>query len=172
MKLKYLIDSVLSFNLTIIEKLKDYCQPLDSIFVTDDFGTQKSAFISPRIFKKFFKESYGKIVKKTHDLSMDFILHSCGNVLDLIPEFIDIGIDVLEFDSPHMTGVGNFKQYAQERKIAFWLSSNIQSTFVQGTAQDVEDEIKYYIEEVGNNEGGLAIYEYTINFCTRNSSGC
>ncbi len=38
---------------------------------------------------------------------------------------------------------------------------NIQSTFVQGTAQDVEDEIKYYIEEVGNNEGGLAIYEYT-----------
>ena len=49
----------------------------------------------------------------------------------------------------------------KKRKIAFWLSSNIQSNFVHGTPQDVEEEIKYYIKEVGNNEGGLAIYEYT-----------
>ncbi len=160
-QLNRLINSVLSFNLTVIEKLKEFCQPLDSIFVTDDFGTQKSAFVSPRIFKNFFKEPYKKMVSKTHDLGMDFILHSCGNVLGLIPEFVDIGIDVLEFDSPHMTGVENFKSYAQKRKIAFWLSSNIQSTFVHGTRQDVEEEVKYYIEEVGNNEGGLAIYEYT-----------
>jgi uroporphyrinogen-III decarboxylase len=134
---------------------------LDSIFVTDDFGTQKSAFVSPRIFKKFFKEPYKKLVDLTHDLGMDFILHSCGDVLGLIPEFVDIGIDVLEFDSPHMTGVENFKKFAQERKVAFWLSSNIQSTFINGTAQDVEEEVKYYIKEIGNNEGGLAIYEYT-----------
>jgi len=48
-----------------------------------------------------------------------------------------------------------------DRKIAFWLSSNIQSTFIHGTPIDVENEIKYYIKEIGNNEGGLAIYEYT-----------
>ena len=160
-RLNHLINSVLSFNITIITKLKEHCPPLDSIFVTDDFGTQKSAFVSPRIFKKFFKEPYKKMVSVTHDLGMDFILHSCGNVLGLIPEFVDIGIDVLEFDSPHMTGVENFKKYAQERKMAFWLSSNIQSTFINGTPQDVEEEIKYYIKEIGNNEGGLAIYEYT-----------
>ncbi|MHA1688896.1 MAG: hypothetical protein ACTSYC_07610 [Promethearchaeota archaeon] len=78
-------------------------------------------------------------------------MHSCGNVLALLPEFIDIGIDVMEFDSPHITGVENFKVFAEKRKMAFWLSSNIQSTFVHGTPQDVENEIKYYIKEVGNN---------------------
>ena len=67
----------------------------------------------------------------------------------------------MEFDSPHMTGVENFKRFAEERKMAFWLSSNIQTTFVNGTPQDVEEEVKYYIKEIGNNEGGLAIYEYT-----------
>ena len=101
------------------------------------------------------------MVSLTHDLGMDFLLHSCGDILGLIPEFIDIGIDVLQFDSPHMTGVENFKKFVQERKMAFWLSSNIQSTFINGTPQDVEEEVKYYIKEVGNNEGGLGICEYT-----------
>ncbi|MFX0070113.1 MAG: uroporphyrinogen decarboxylase family protein [Candidatus Hermodarchaeota archaeon] len=161
MYLSKLINAVTDYNLGVIQQLKNHCPLLDSMFLTDDFGTQKSAFISPRIFKKHFKDSYKKIVKLTHDLGMDFILHSCGDVLGLLPEFIDVGIDVMEFDSPHMTGVENFKQFASERKIAFWLSSNIQSTFINGTPKDVEEEIKYYIKEIGNNEGGLAIYEYT-----------
>lgn len=160
-KLNKLIHLVTKFNLDIIEKLKEYCPSLDSIYVTDDFGTQKSAFVSPRIFGKFFKEPFKKMVNLTHDLGMDFILHSCGDVLGLLSNFVDIGIDVMQFDSPHMTGVENFKKFAQEKKMAFWLSSNIQSTFTNGSPQDVEKEVKYYIKEVGNNEGGLAIFEYT-----------
>jgi uroporphyrinogen decarboxylase len=160
-KVNNLIRKITEFNLVVIEKLKEYCPTLDSIFITDDFGTQKSAFISPRIFKKYFKDPYKKIVSLTHDLRMDFLLHSCGDILALLPEFVDIGIDVMEFDSPHMTGIDNFKIFALEKKMAFWLSSNIQSTFIKGTAQDVEEEIKYYIKEIGNNQGGLAIYEYT-----------
>ena len=160
-KVNKLIDSILSFNLTTIEKLNAYCPQLDSIMIADDFGSQKSAFVSPKIFNKYFKNSFKQLVNLTHDLGMDLIFHSCGNVLALLPEFVDIGVDVMEFDSPHMTGVENFKHFANARKMAFWLSSNIQSTFVNGTPEEVEEEIKYYIKEIGNNEGGLAIYEYT-----------
>ena len=97
---------------------------------------------------------------QSHNLGMDFILHSCGEIGALIPDIIELGVDALQFDSPHMTGVENFKHFAEERKIAFWLSSNIQSTWIFGTPNDVEEEIKSYIKEVGNNEGGLAISEY------------
>ena len=160
-KINRLIDSILSFNLIMAQKLKEYCPPLDSIMIADDFGTQKSSFISPLTFNKYFKNPFKQLVNLTHDLGMDFIFHSCGNVLALLPEFVDMGVDVMEFDSPHMTGVENFKHFAKERKMAFWLSSNIQSTFVKGTPEEVEEEIRYYIKEVGKNEGGLAIYEYT-----------
>ena len=128
--------------------------------VADDLGTQKSPFISPRIFKKFLSPPYKQLIDLTHDMGMDFILHSCGEIYDLIQPLIDIGVNVLEFDSPHMTGVENFKHYAEERKIAFWLSSNIQTTWTNGTPEEVEEEVKYYIKEVGNNEGGLGIFEY------------
>ena len=80
-----------------------------------------------------------------------------------MPTLADIGVDVFEFDSPHMTGVKNFKKFAEKKEIAFWLSSNIQSTYILGTSQNIEEEIKSYIQHIGNNEGGLAIYEYPSN---------
>jgi uroporphyrinogen decarboxylase len=158
-----LIEKLVPYYKDLIGNYKKYYPKLDAIICADDLGTQKSPFISPQLFKKYFKEPYKEIIKFTHDLNLDFILHSCGQILELIPDLIEIGVDVFEFDSPHMTGVENFKIYAKEQKVAFWLSSNIQSTYVNGTPKDVMEEIKYYIKEIANNKGGLAIYEYMSN---------
>ena len=159
-KVTKLINKILPYFLTLIKKYKEYYPSLNSVIIADDMGTQKSPFMSPVIFRKFFKDPYKKLVDLTHDLGMDFILHSCGQIHELMPDIIDIGVDVFEFDSPRMVGIENIKKYAEERKVAFWLSSNIQTTFALGTPEEVEEEIKTYIEEVGNNNGGLAIYEY------------
>ncbi len=59
-----------------------------------------------------------------------------------------------------MTGVNNFKEYAKQQKMAFWLSPNIQSTFIFGNREDLEEEVKMFVREVGNNYGGLAFYTY------------
>ncbi|TFF90192.1 MAG: hypothetical protein EU548_04245 [Promethearchaeota archaeon] len=158
-----LIKILIPYFKKLIENYQKYYPNLDAVMVADDLGTQKSPFISPSLFRKYFKEPYHEIIKYAHDLELDFIMHSCGQVLELLPELIEIGVDVFEFDSPHMAGVDNFKHYAEEKKVAFWLSSNIQTTYVTGTPKEVEEEIKYYIKEVGNNNGGLAIYEYMGN---------
>ena len=163
-KASELIDTILPFYLIQAQKFKEHYPSLDSIVVADDLGTQKSPFVSPRMFNTFLAPAYKRLIDFTHDAGMDFILHSCGQILELIPSLIDIGVDVLEFDSPNMTGVENFKHFAEERKMAFWCCSNIQTTYVNGTSQEVEEEVKYYIKELGNNEGGLAIYEYPQNF--------
>ncbi len=159
-KVHTLIDRITEIFYTEIQLLKEKCPKLDAMMFFDDLGTQKSPFISPRLFRKFYYEPYKKIIDLTHDLGMDVILHSCGQIKELLPTFADLGIDVMEFDSPNMTGVENFKQYAEQQKMAFWLSSNIQTTFSRGTPQEIEDEIKYYVKEVGNNNGGLGFYEY------------
>lgn len=159
-QVELLISKISLFYIKQIEMFKACYPNLDAIMWADDMGTQKSPFMSPRLFKKFFKEPYKRVIDYTHDHGMDFILHSCGQIFELMPDLMEAGVNVFEFDSPHMTGVPNFKQFAEERKVAFWLSSNIQSTWIQGTPQEVEQEIKNYIQEIGNNEGGLAIYEY------------
>ncbi|MFX0031872.1 MAG: uroporphyrinogen decarboxylase family protein [Candidatus Hodarchaeota archaeon] len=158
--LTQLIEKIESYYLTQINEFKKQYPKLDSIFIADDLGTQKSPFISPDVFNTFFKEPYKKIVKLTIDLGMDFILHSCGQIFELMPDIMETGINIFQFDSPLMTGVENFKMFAESKRAAFWLSSNIQSTYVLGTPIEVENEIKCYIEHIGKQEGGLAIHEY------------
>jgi len=155
-----LIEIITDIYFREVELLKEKCPKLDAIMVFDDLGTQKSPVISPAQFKKFYYDPYKKIIDLVHDLGMDFILHSCGQIKQLLPIFEDLGVDVMEFDSPHLTGVENFKDYAQEQKMAFWLSSNIQSTYSQGTPEEIEEEVKYFVREIGNNHGGLGFYTY------------
>lgn len=159
-KVDELVKRITDFYSIQVQMLKEKCPKMDAIFCFDDLGTQKSPFVSPQMFRRFFGDSYKKIIDLTHDLGMDFMLHSCGQIKELIPVFVDLGVDVMEFDSPKMTGVENFKQYAEQQKMAFFLSSNIQTTFSQGSPQEIDEEIKYYVKEVGNNHGGLAFYEY------------
>lgn len=159
-----LIQKVTRFFTVQAKKYFEYYPKLDSIIIADDLGTQKSPFISPKMFRKFISPAYKQLAAIAHENDGDFLLHSCGDILDLIPELIEAGVDALEFDSPHMTGVEHFKHFAEERKMAFWCCSNIQSTYINGTPKEVEEEVKYYIKEIGNNEGGLAIYEYPQNF--------
>lgn len=158
-----LIKKILPFYIIQINQFKKFYPTLNSIMVADDLGTQHSPFISPKIFNKFFSVPYKKLISITHDLGMDLILHSCGQILELMPDIINFELDVFEFDSPLMTGVENFKELVEQRKVAFWLSSNIQSTYILGKPKEIEEEIKYYIKNLGNHEGGLAIYEYTSN---------
>ncbi|MBD3350546.1 MAG: hypothetical protein GF364_03570 [Candidatus Lokiarchaeota archaeon] len=119
--------------------------------------------MSPKLFRKFFYDPYKKIIRLIHDLDMDFILHSCGQIKELLPILVELGVDVMEFDSPNMTGVENYKKYAENHQMAFWLSSNIQTTYTKGTPKEIEDEVKYYVKEIGNNNGGLAFYLYIDN---------
>ena len=162
-KISKLINIITPFYLNQIEQFKKVYPSLDSIYIADDLGTQKSPFISPSIFNSFFKGPYKEIIALTHDLGMDFIFHSCGQIFELMPSIIETGINTFQFDSPLMTGVKNFKIFAEENKVAFWLSSNIQSTYILGTPTQVENEIKYYIKHIGKVDGGLAIYEYDAN---------
>ena len=130
----------------------------DAFFGADDLGTQHQTFFSPAIFKKFYAEPYKKIINFVHDHGVDFILHSCGNVGELIPIFIDLGVDALEFDSPRMTGYETLIKF--QGKIPFWACVDIQSVYPSGTPEDVEQEVKKMIQTFSTQEGGYLAYFY------------
>ncbi len=139
-----------------IEMLMNY-KP-DGIWACDDLGTQRALFFSPEIFKKFYAAPYKQIIDYVHDHNCTFHLHSCGNVAELIPTLIDIGVDALEFDSPRLNP---FEELIKFRgKLPFWACVNIQSVYPNGTAEDVEQEVKEMIETFSTNEGGYLAFFY------------
>ncbi|MHA1732579.1 MAG: uroporphyrinogen decarboxylase family protein [Promethearchaeota archaeon] len=155
-----LLATVLPYYLTTIEKLHENCPWLDCFSAADDWGSQHSAFISPRMFRRFFHEPYKQIVDLVHDLGMKFFLHSCGNIEALMPQFRDLGIDMMEFDSPRMTGLEVFREYAQNQEIFVWGCVDIQTVWPFASPAEVEEEVKAMIGALGPRDGGFGAYEY------------
>ena len=69
---------------------------VDGLFMTDDWGTQKSLMVSAEMWRKYFARRYRRICEEAHRWNLDVLFHSCGNVTEIIGDLIDAGIDVLD----------------------------------------------------------------------------
>ena len=78
-------------QLNILDELARY-KPI-AIFGGDDMGQKGRPMMSPKVFRKFFKEAYREIFEKIHDMGAIAFNHSCGNITELLPDYIEAGLD-------------------------------------------------------------------------------
>ena len=72
----------------------------DIVMCGDDYGFNDGLQISPRDWRKFIKPILARYVKMAHDGDAKFLLHSCGAIGQIFPDFVEIGIDGLESLKP------------------------------------------------------------------------
>jgi hypothetical protein len=77
---------------------------IDMIKIGDDLGTQDRLMISPRMYRRMLKPIHAELIQliKEHTKAKVFF-HTDGDVFDLIGDFIEIGVDVL---NPIQTSAG------------------------------------------------------------------
>ncbi len=68
---------------------------LDTVFMGNDFGTQRALLISPEMFRTFVLPTYRRLITIAKKHGKKVILHSCGSILPIIPDLIDAGADAL-----------------------------------------------------------------------------
>jgi uroporphyrinogen-III decarboxylase len=89
-----LIDMITQFELDYAAELCKYMKP-EGLFHHDDWGSQISTFLSPDMFREFIKPAYMKIYKYYKDHGVKLIVHhSDSYAATLVPDMIDMGIDV------------------------------------------------------------------------------
>ena len=89
-----LIEYVTEWELRFAEQICKYMKP-DALFHHDDWGTQKSTFLSPEMFREFFLEPYQRIYKYYHEHGVELVIHHCDSyAATFVPTMIDMGIDV------------------------------------------------------------------------------
>ena len=100
---------------------------LGAIFTSDDLGTQTTTFFNPKIFDEFFMPYYKEVIDHIHSLGMHFWLHTCGNIEQLIPRFVELGVDVLH---PIQKYTMEEKHIAETYgdKITIWAGFDVQRT--------------------------------------------
>ena len=152
-----LLGKVEKLALTLIEKAAS--AGFDGVIVYDDWGTQNALLVSPVLWRKIFKPVYAKLIKEAHDLGMKFFVHSCGYVYEIIEDFIEIGVDVLQFDQPELVGV---EKLADEfgGRVTFWCPVDIQKIMATGDKTYIEDGARKMIRCFGKYRGGFIAKDY------------
>jgi len=121
-----------------------------------DFGTQNSLFISVESYRELFKPYHRKLNELIHSKSnWKIFIHSCGAVAPLIPEFIDVGFDILNPVQCSACGMDPVKLKQNFGKdIVFWGGCvNTQHTMYQ-TPEAVYREVRERID-IFNRDGGF-----------------
>ena len=130
---------------------------VDIIRLGDDVATQKGPMMSPEIYGKYLKERTRKIISAAKNINPEVLIfmHCDGKVEDIVNDFVDIGVDILNPVQPECNDLERiFEQFGY--KISFWGAIGTQSTMPFGTSEDVEFKVREVQNVLGKN-GGLLI---------------
>ena len=150
-EINYILDGITDFNIEISRKIVNL-GIVDGLRTGDDFGTQKGMVMSPEMFRKFFKKRYEKIWEVYKDKNLPVVHHSCGNLIEIIPDLIEIGLDVLTPIQPEAMDPKELSKRFGKR-LSFFGGISTQSTLPFGTPQDVRNEIIDRITVLGRDNG-------------------
>lgn len=127
------------------------------IFTTGtDFGTQNAPFISPDAYRDLFQPFHKRVNEWVHqNTSWKVFMHSCGSIIDLIPDFIDSGFDIL---NPVQCSAARMDpQTLKDRfgdKLVFWGGGvDTQKTLPFGTVEEVRAEVSDRVRIFGRDGG-------------------
>lgn len=165
------------FARSLLVKLTDLCkrimghfleecgEHLDMIKIGDDLGTQESLLISPRMYRDLLKPCHADLIsfiKERTDANIFF--HTDGDVFNLIDDFIEIGVDVL---NPIQTSAGKMSDLEALKnrfgsKIVFCGAIDTHRILPMGTPEEVDREVKRVIQILGRDGGYMLSGVHTI----------
>ena len=147
-----LLDKVVRFQLDTGLALAS--AGVDIIWMGDDFGTQDSLILSPETWRYYFKPRYAQLIaafkKKRPDVKIAY--HSDGNIEALLPEFIDVGVDIFNAVQPLALDQGRLKKRFGNR-LSFWGGLDIQNVLPHGTPGEVNNEVRRCMNALGSGGG-------------------
>ncbi len=155
-----LLDMILENRLGHLEELRRrFGNAVHGVFFTDDWGTQRGAFISHAIFDRFFAPRYKVLFGAVHQNGWHAILHSCGKVNTLVPRLIEAGADVLNLQQPRAYGLVDFGEQFKG-KVCFLTTVDIQATLPRDGEEEVREEAHLLVKHWSTPRGGLIIFNY------------
>jgi len=131
----------------------------DIFFMGDDMGTQTSTWVSPEMYRKFFKKRLTDYCALAHEFGMKVMYHTCGNVAPLVEDFIEAGVDILQSLQPQALGeklAALKREYG--RHLCFQGGIDIQAVLPKGTPAEVAEHVRSRAEVLAAGGGYI--------FCT------
>lgn len=145
-----ILDKLVEIHLENLAKflpaVRDYVQIIQ---MGDDLGTQWGSQISPKAYRELFKPRHRELYQYVKENSDCFLfLHSCGSIWELIPDLIEIGVDIInpvQIGATHMEPAWLKQEFGKD--IVFWGGGcDTQRVLPMGTPEEIDAHVRQNIE--------------------------
>ena len=123
---------------------------VDVLFSGDDVASQRSLMFAPDQWRRFIKQRWAKVYAAAKSIKPDIQIwyHSDGNIMDIIPELIEIGVNILNPVQPECLDVHAIKKQFG-KQIVLDGTIGTQTTMPFGTVDDVKQLVASRKKELG-----------------------
>lgn len=148
---KKLLDNIIRKNLVMLENLVSYDE-IDGVILGSDWGSQQNLLMSPSIWRELIAPGESKEYELLKSANKDVWIHSCGNIELILPDLIDMGVDVLNPLQPEAMDIYKIKKNYGS-KLCFWGGISTQITLPYGTTAEVRQEVSQVINLMSQGGG-------------------
>ncbi len=153
-----LLDRILEIKLrfwqTLLPKVADY---VDIVSESEDLGIQDRLMVSPRTFREHIKPRLRQLFAGIKEAAphVKILLHSDGAIMPILPDLIEIGLDILNPVQVSAKGMGDTAFLKREfgNNLVFWGAIDTQYVLPRGTPQDVRGEVQRRIDNLAPGGG-------------------
>ena len=150
-----LFERLLELNVAFAKKFLEITGSyLVAIRTSDDLATQQGPFMSKKMYREMiwpYQKRYYTEIKKYTDAKIFY--HTCGNISDLVGDLIEAGVEALNpFQVSAIPDPAGLKAKYGD-KMTFWGGIDTQHVLPHGTPEDVKEEVRLRIRQLGKGGG-------------------
>jgi uroporphyrinogen decarboxylase len=145
--LRGLADQVLHTMMILFDRFG-----FEGVALSDDYGTQRSLVMSPALWRKFIKPLLSEIYGLARSNGRTMFHHSCGSIDPIIPDLIEMGLDILHPIQPEAMDIFKLKREFG-KDLTFCGGIRTQDLRPSGTAGEVREEVRRLKDKLGKSGG-------------------
>lgn len=155
-----LLDRVLyEWDLPIIDQ--QLALGVDGFYFADDWGAKTGLMFSPAMWRRFIKPRLAIIYQRCHDAGAFVGQHSDGNIVEIFPDLIEIGLDIFNpLETAAMDPLEMKRRFGDE--ITFYGGVDVERTLPFGTPEEVRAEVRERAATLGKGGGYILQTTHTI----------
>jgi uroporphyrinogen decarboxylase len=131
---------------------------VDAISLMDDWGTQRGMMVDPDLWRRIFKPFYREYAQVARRCGKFVFMHSDGQIIDIIPDLIEIGVDALNSQVACMGAAELGRRF--RGRVTFWGEIDRQDLLSRGSTERVRRAVREMRDALLANGGVIAQCEF------------